>query len=309
MDKVLLMNKYIKGVFLTSFSTILFGFNPLFVFFLQTSNVNLLFTLYTRFIGSIVVYFIIIRANKIKLYFITDLITNLKLFFCSLFFVLTAFLLIYSYTLIASGLTTLLHFFYPIIITIMSVFAKRTKMNLPLFLSIVFSLIGVVFVTNPFDLSVNLFGISTALLSAFTFAIYLFILNDPKIKVLENNIFILYLSIFSLLIIIGFSLFNLDLYNCISNIKLNYISIIGGILYIIASAFGVSLFSRGARIVGGPIASTIGAFEPLTAVFVGILFFNDKSPSYYLIGVFLIIISTIIIALFSPKRKSIKNII
>ncbi len=300
------MNKYIKGVFLTSFSTILFGFNPMFVFFLQTSNVNLLFTLYIRFIGSILVYLLIIKVNKIKLYFLTDLITNLKLFFCSLFFVLTAFLLVYSYTLIASGLTTLLHFFYPIIITVFSIFAKRTKMNFPLFLSIILSLIGVILVTNPLALSANLLGVSTALLSAVTFAIYLFILNDPKIKILENNIFVLYLSSYSLLIIIGFSLFNLDMYKCILNIKLNYISIIGGVLYIIASAFGVSLFSRGARIVGGPIASTIGAFEPLTAVFVGILFFKDKSPSCYLIGVFLIIISTIIIALFSPKRKSIK---
>ena len=199
-----------------------------------------------------------------------------------------------------------MHFIYPIIITTLSIIFKRTKLNFPLIVSIAFSLIGVVLVTNPFDFNANLFGITTALLSAFTFAFYLFLLNSPQIKEIDNHVFVLYLSIFSLFIIIGFSLFNLDIYNNILNIKINYTSIIGAVFYIAASAFGVSLFSHGARIVGGPIASTLGAFEPLTAVFVGILFFKDQSPSYYLIGVFLIIISTIIIALFSPKRKSIK---
>jgi drug/metabolite transporter (DMT)-like permease len=302
------MNSYLKGIFLTSLSAILFGLNPLFVYLLQTSDINLIITLYIRFLGSVLVYLIIIRLGNIPFVFIKDFHLLFKLFISSFFFLSTAALLIYSYTKVPSGLTTVLHFSYPIIITIMSIAAKRDTFNIPLAVSILLSVIGVILVTNIGKMEFESIGIISAILSAFTFAIYLFMLNDKKIKSVDNNIFVLYLSFFSLLILIIVSFFIDNPFGNLKKIDFDVISVLGALGYVVASALGVALFSYGARKVGGPITGTIGAFEPLTAVFVGILYFNESSPDYYIVGVGLIIVATIIVSLFSARSRKAREI-
>ena len=113
------MNPYIKGVLLTGLSAILFGLNPFFVNLLQNSNVGVPFTLLIRFAGSAIVFLILIIIKKTPFVLIRDSLILLKIFISSAFFLLTAFLLIYSYTKVPSGLATVLHFSYPIIIMLM----------------------------------------------------------------------------------------------------------------------------------------------------------------------------------------------
>lgn len=300
------MNPYIKGVLLTSLSAVLFGLNPFFVNLLQNSNAGVPFTLLIRFAGSAIVFLILMLIKKTPFVLIRDSLILLKIFISSAFFLLTAFLLIYSYTKVPSGLATVLHFSYPIIIMLMSIKAKRDVFNIPLGISIFFSILGVVFVTNPFNMELDLMGVFASILSAFTFAVYLFMLNDKQIKTINNNVFVFYLSLFSLFILIITLLFLNSPFKAIQLIKPNSMFLLGSVGFVLASAFGVSLFSYGARKVGGPIAGTISAFEPLTAVLVGWLFLDEKTPSSFILGLILIIISVIIVSLFSRRSKKAK---
>jgi drug/metabolite transporter (DMT)-like permease len=299
------MNSYFKGILLTSLSAILFGLNPLFVFLLTNNNVSIYLTLFIRFVGSLLIYLFFIIVSKRNFILIKEIKLLLKILISSFFFLSTAGLLVYSYTKIDSGLTTVLHFSYPIIITILSVWTKRDKLNLTLILAIIISIIGVVLVTNPFNMECNVVGVSTSLLSALTFAIYLFMLNDKDIKKLDNNIFVVYLSLFSvLLLIISLIFFSNNLFNY-QSIIYSFETVFGTLGLIGASAVGVIIFSCGARKVGGPIAGTISSFEPLTAVLIGVLYLNESAPKYYKIGVFLIIFATALISLFSTRKNKI----
>jgi drug/metabolite transporter (DMT)-like permease len=299
------MNSYFKGILLTSLSAILFGLNPLFVFLLTNNNVSIYLTLFIRFVGSLLIYLFFIIVSKRNFILIKEIKLLLKILISSFFFLATAVLLVYSYSKIDSGLTTVLHFSYPIIITMLSVWAKRDKLSLTLVIAIIISIIGVVFVTNPFNMECNVVGVSTALLSALTFAIYLFMLNDNDIKKIDNSIFVVYLSLFSvLLLIISLTFFSNHLFNY-QSIIYSFETIFGTLGLIVASAVGVIIFSCGARKVGGPIAGTISSFEPLTAVLIGVLYLNESAPKYYKIGVFLIIFATALISLFSTKKNKI----
>ncbi len=303
------MNTYIRGIFITSFAAILFGLNPLFVNYLQTSNMNLLGTLFVRFIGSFLVFLFINLLKKNPIILKNNFIAYFKIFICAAFFLLTSVFLVYSYTKIPSGLTTVLHFSYPIIITLMSIQAKRDTFNIPLLISIILSICGVILVTNPSEMEFNLMGIISALLSAIVFSIYLFMLNDKDIKKIDNDNFVLFLNLFSVILLIIASIFIKDDFISIKNVNINFISSLGILGYILASAFGASLFSFGTRIIGGPIAGTIGAFEPLTAVFVGILYLNESCSKYYIFGVCLILLSTVIVSLFTARGKKARNLL
>ncbi len=297
------MNSYFKGILLTSLSAMLFGLNPLFVFLLTNNNVSIYLSLFIRFVGSLLVYLLLFKLKKRNFIFIKNYKLLLKILISSFFFLSTGVLLVYSYTKIDSGLTTVLHFSYPIIITILSVWTKRDKLTFSLIIAIIISIIGVVFVTNPFNMECNVVGISTSLLSALTFAIYLFMINDKDIKKVDNNIFVIYLSLFSvILLILSLIFFSNHLFNS-QSIIFSFETFYGTLGLIGASAVGVIIFSYGAREIGGPIAGTISSFEPLTAVLIGVLYLNESAPKYYKIGVFLIIFATVLVSLFSSRKK------
>lgn len=297
------MSSYFKGVLLTSTSAVLFGLNPLFVYFLTTNNVSVYLTLFIRFVGSLLVYLLFLKVSKTKFIFIKDFKQLYKILLSSFFFLSTAGLLVYSYTVIDSGLTTILHFSYPIIITILSIWTKRDKLSFTLVLAMIISIIGVVFVTNPFNMEFNIVGVCTALLSALTFAIYLFMLNDKDIKKIGNNIFIVYLSLFSVLLLILSLIFFSDYLFTYQTINFTVKTFYGTLGLIGASCLGVIMFFLGAREVGGPIAGTLSSFEPLTAVLIGVLHLNESAPKYFKIGVLLIVFATALISLFSSKKN------
>lgn len=301
------MSTYLKGIFITSFSAMSFGLNPLFVNYLQSNNINLLWTLIIRFGGSFLLFILIVKSKQLNFKLDTSIREVIIIFFCAVFFLLTSVFLVYSYTRIPSGLTTVLHFSYPILITLLSIKAKRDNFSIALAISIVFSILGVYFVTNPKNMEFDLLGMTSAFLSSITFSLYLFLLNDKKVKQIDNNLFVLYLNFFSIILLLLSSIFLLDDFVAIKHIDINLITFYGVFGYIMASAFGAFCFSFGTRIVGGPIAGTIGAFEPLTAVLVGVLYLNEVCSNSYMFGVGLILISTVIVSLFNSKSKKITS--
>ncbi|MGD1822722.1 MAG: DMT family transporter [Pleomorphochaeta sp.] len=298
------MNNYVKGVLVTSFASILFGLNPLFVNYLQGSDINLYWTLIIRFGGSFLIFLITVKKRKLNTKLNLEILDQFKIFMCAVFFLLTSVFLVYSYSRIPSGLTTVLHFIYPIIITIFSVKAKRNSFNLALAISIIFSIFGVYLVTNPSSMVFDFRGISSAFLSALTISIYLFILNDKKIKKIDNNIFVYYVNFYAIILLLISSFFMKNHFLKIQDINFGLTSILGIVGYIFASAYGGSLFSYGSRIVGGPIAGTLGAFEPLTAVFVGLLFLGEHGSKLYFFGVLCILASTVITSIFGSKKRN-----
>lgn len=295
------MNRYLTGIFLASFSSVMFGLNPLFVSNLQLSNMNVYWTLIVRFGGSFLFFFSIVNFKRIDYKIDKDVI--IKVFLSGLFFLLTSVFLVYSYTRIASGLTTVIHFFYPIIITLMSIQAKREKFSIALAVSIILSLIGVYLVTDPSHLEFDMLGVTSALLSAVTISIYLFLVNDEKVKKIDNTVFMVYVNLFGIIILLITALFIPNHFLQINKIIISPNTFFGIFGYIIASALGAYYYAYGAKIVGGPIAGTIGAFEPLTAVLVGILYLNEQCTNLYVLGVVLIITSTIVTSLFSNKKN------
>ena len=58
-----------------------------------------------------------------------------------------------------------------------------------------------------------------------------------------------------------------------------------------------------AKYVGSTATAILGALEPLTAVLIGLLVFNEPFTAYLAIGIVLILAAVVIIAMAQQKKK------
>ena len=285
----------LKGISLAILSATIFGTHPTLVYFLRSEGMSILPTI---FVGCIICLIIYIAAlvinkeiNKIKI----NKQQFFKLIVCSILFYSTLGFLFYSFTLIPSGLASVIHFGYPAIVTVFSVLVGRDKLSKPLIIALICTFLGVLFVSNPSASNINPIGIILAVLSALTYAFYIFMINDDSFKQLNSTVFVFYVSLIGailLLIAIIIECFNSITINEVVGSYSNLV-LIGGLSLGLTQGVGVFSFASAIKYIGGPMGGALAAFEPLTAVIIGVIFFNESMPIENVLGCALILGATI----------------
>jgi len=296
---ILNKKKELIGILLAILSATIFGTHPSLVYFLRSEGMQILPTLYVGCIQCLLIYLLVLKfTNKLSLLKIKKKQLK-KLIFSSILFYSTLGVLFYSFTMIPTGLASILHFAYPALITIISVFTKRNKLTKVLLISLIFTFIGVLLVSAPSKISVNPLGISLAILSAFLYAGYIFMINDEEFKEVNNTVFVFYVAfIGSIILIILIFIESTFIYSSeyvwgsYSNLVL-----IGGLTLGISQGIGVFSFAKAIKYIGGPMGGAIAAFEPLTAVIIGTIFFHEIMNFTSAIGCLLILSSIIYLSL------------
>ncbi|MGD1821328.1 MAG: DMT family transporter [Pleomorphochaeta sp.] len=285
----------LKGILLAILSATIFGTHPTLVYFLRSGGMNILPTIFVGCIICLAIYFsVLLFTNNLKNIKVSKKQLQ-KLIISSILFYSTIGVLFYSFTLIPSGLASVIHFAYPALVTIISVLTKRDKLTKALLIALVSTFVGVLLVSNPSNTNINPIGIILAIISAFLYAGYIFMINDECFTDLNNTIFVFYIALIGailLLITITFeSIFILNINELVGSYS--NLVLIGGLALGITQGVGVFSFAKAIKYIGGPMGGALAAFEPLTAVIIGVIFFKEPMPIYCVIGCLLILISTI----------------
>ena len=288
----------LKGILLTVGSAIMFGCMPTFVTYLRSGNMGISTALTIRFGEGALLYFIFLLVFK-KLFLLRiNKKVILKLILTSFFFCMTSLLLFYSYTRISSGTTTVIHFIYPILVTIISIKNGRDKLSVALVITIVCSFFGIILISDPFKANLDLVGVTTAFLSAVAFALYTYMVNDEELKKIDNTVFVFYTSTISTIISFTFIIVNL-LLGTSTMVILGEFSgkvLIGALGVGLFCGIGVIFFAKGVKYIGGPIGGALSAFEPLTAVILGCLLFSETITIKLILGGIFILGSTLLLS-------------
>lgn len=296
--------KELIGILLAILSATIFGTHPSLVYFLRSEGMQILPTLYVGCIQCLLIYLLVLKfTNKLSLLKIKKKQLK-KLIFSSILFYSTLGVLFYSFTMIPTGLASILHFAYPALITIFSVLTKRNKLTKVLLISLIFTFIGVLLVSAPSQISVNPLGLSLAILSAFLYAGYIFMINDEEFKEFNNTVFVFYVAfIGSIILLILIFIESTFIYSS-SYVWGSYsnLVLIGGLALGITQGIGVFSFAKAIKYIGGPMGGAIAAFEPLTAVIIGIIFFQETMNFTSTIGCLLILSSIIYLSLSKLKE-------
>lgn len=288
-----------KGVANGLASSISFGLIPLFTLPVLAGGMSMDSLICYRF--SLAALFIAILMIIRKESFKVSKSDIPLLVLVAIFYDISSMFLLWAYDFLGSGLATILHFTYPILTTIIMMAFFKEKASFPKILAILMAVAGVVLLSiqkGGGDISIA--GVAVAVFSGFGYASYMVSINVSaklqKLKGLKLTFYVFLIG--DLFLIINSYAFGTG----IEPVNSGY-----DILNLLLLAFVCTILSNQTLIVsikniGSVRASVLGAMEPVTAVIVGLLVFNESLTWKSAIGM-LVILAAVVIIIMGGRRK------
>ena len=290
------MNDKTKGTLLTIISAIIFGTAPLFAKAIYANGSNsITFVVHRAVVCAIWSW--AIQAFYVRESFKITWQEFKKVFICSVGFILTPLLLYSAYNYLSSGLSTTIHFVYPVLVLLGCVLFYREKVNLKKIICCVLCMVGIICFYTP-DGSISITGILIALSSGVTYAFYVVYLDKSglqSIPAFKLNFWINFLSGIEIVIVAI----------CTKQLTFGLAPIAWGasLLYATLCCIGCIAFQVGTKHVGAQSASLLSAFEPATSVVLGILIFSEQLTLLSAMGIISILVSVILLSLGNSEEK------
>lgn len=287
------MNKF-KGFLYGIMASSTFGLLPLFTLPVMGEGLTTFSILSYRMLFASILVAVLMLIGRVSF------ATNLKelRWFAVLGFLYygSAALLFQAYGGMASGLATTLHFMYPVSVTVIMALVYKQRPSVVTICAIILSLVGVALLClreSSTGVS-SLLSVFLVLLSGVCYAVYLVLVSTVKrINQQNSQKLTFYVLMFS------------GAFFMLSTLQ-------GGGLQIIPSASaGINLLLmatlptllsnlalvRSVKNIGSTLTSVLGAMEPLTAIIVGILVFDESLRGLMIVGIILILVSVSLIVL------------
>ena len=287
------MNKF-KGFLYGIMASSTFGLLPLFTLPVMGEGLTTFSILSYRMLFASILVAVLMLIGRVSF------ATNLKelRWFAVLGFLYygSAALLFQAYGGMASGLATTLHFMYPVSVTLIMALVYKQRPSVVTICAIILSLVGVALLClreSSTGVS-SLLSVFLVLLSGVCYAVYLVLVSTVRrINQQNSQKLTFYVLMFS------------GAFFMLSTLQ-------GGGLQIIPSASaGINLLLmatlptllsnlalvRSVKSIGSTLTSVLGAMEPLTAIIVGILVFDESLRGLMVVGIILILVSVSLIVL------------
>lgn len=284
------MNKT-KGIITVTLAAIIFGFTPILGKFSYMEGSNTLSLTFYRSFMSLPVIYAILKAKKIPMSVSKPELSKLT-FLGVLGPSLTALMLYGAYNYIPVGMTTTIHYIYPVLVTAVCIVFFKEKISREKIAAVVLSTIGISMFFEG-DITQNTTGILLAILSGCTYGAFIIFIDKSGIKGMHPLKFCFYTCVSSstFLFIFGIStkslVFNMTFAGWI------YTFLVSIFVSIVAN----SLMQIGIRHVGSTVTAIVGMFEPITSVIMGIIFLHEPFTLKNTIGSIFIIAAVSILTL------------
>lgn len=292
-------NNYITGIAFTILSSICFGTMGLFNDFAERGNLTISQRIFYRFLIALIVVFIIIKMQKKSLRINFSAIKKIS-FGSIAYFSFTSVFLTLSYSMIGVGMSTILHFTYPIIVLLFAIVLDKERPAKLQIIGTFIAFIGLCVVIGP-HMHSNALGILFALLSAVSFTLYVRMLDKPYCKSIDTLVLMFYVFLASTVFWAIPSIVSSHNSTLPVDFKLVAISLFG--LAIIGTLVSSSFFNMGVKKIGGRMTSILSVFEPVTSVLIGVVILNEVLSTYFGVGMVLIISGVIMVTLFENTYK------
>ena len=283
------MNVKAKGYILGAVAAATYGMNPLFALPLYKAGMNPDSVLFFRYLFAIPVLgmMIVARGRSFKL----KRKEVLPLIIMGLLVALSSLALFQSYNYMDVGIASTLLFVYPILVALIMWGAFKEKLTLP---TVLLALGGIGLLYKSGDGStLSLTGIILVMVSALSYAIYIVGVNQSTLK----NLATLPLTFYVLLFGLGLFLVRVDFGQSLHVADTWYLWGNLVALAIFPTAVSFLCTTQAIQYIGSTPTAILGALEPLTAVFFGVVVFGESLTLRLSCGMLMIILAvTLIIA-------------
>ncbi|HJA98665.1 MAG TPA: DMT family transporter [Candidatus Alistipes avicola] len=278
------MNPQFKGYLLGAIAAATYGMNPLFALPLYKTGMDPDSVLFFRYLFALPILgaMIKLRGRNFKL----QRNEVIPLIVMGLLVALSSLTLFQSYNYMDAGIASTLLFVYPIMVALIMAFLFKEKLKLWTCLCILLALGGIGMLYKGGDgATLSLVGTSLVLVSALSYAIYIVGINRSTLKNMATLKVTFYVLLF------GLSLFWVRLdFGC--GLRLPGQWYLWGNLLALAvfpTAISFLCTTRAIQYIGSTPTAILGALEPVTAVFFGVLIFGEELTLRIVCGVAMIV--------------------
>lgn len=292
----------IQGFIEASVSSASFGLIPLFSIPVLSAGMSLSSLLVYRFAFGCAVMLGVLIFNRTSLHLHRG--EFLRICWLALLYDISALTLIWGYSYLPSGVATALLFSYPVWTNLIEIvffhqhFSKSTATAIVLAVGGVFLLSG-----SEEGLSiVSVKGVLIELCSGLTYSIYMVSVGQMKIRKMGSLKLTFFVFLLGMLLLFFYCIFTQGRLQPITSGTMLINLLLIGLLPTALS--NVSLIMAVKKI-GSVLSAVLGAFEPLTAMCIGILVFGEPLTVAVAIGFLLILASVMILVLREKSNVSV----
>lgn len=291
------MSIHLQGILFAIISAICYGMNPLGALFLYEEGLNVTSVIFYRFLFATLILFLLVLMKRSS--FKIQLREFFILIFLGFLFSISALSLFKSFLHIDAGLASTILFTYPIFVALIMCLFFKEKSSFIIILAIVLANLGVIFLFSNTEAKINNIGFFLVLVSSISYAIYIVVINQYlKMSALKVTFYSMF---FCTLFIFVYSFLAEDLSIMpLSNFKMWFYTIF---LAFVPTIISLLFLIKAIQIIGSTLASILGALEPLTAVIIGVLIFDELITLSISFGILLILLGVILIILKKKLEK------
>ena len=291
----------IKGYGYASLSAITFGTIPLFSIPVMESGMLLPSVLIYRFAFGCLFMMAILLWRKQNLHIRWG--DGLRITFLSILYAVSAVCLFSSYEYMPGGIATTLLFSYPVWTEVLLILFFNEKLTIRISLAILLAIAGVAFLggIGHTDGIKSMWGVTLAMSSGLLYAIYMVLFPNMRIRKLPALKVNFYIFFMAMLLLILYATFTTGGVQRITNAD-SFLSLI--LLGLIPTTISNVTLVRSLTLIDSASVAILGAFEPFTAMTIGITLMGEPLTTSIIIGCVLIITSVIILI---TKGKTLPN--
>ena len=283
-----IMNNKIKGYLFAAISAVTYGMNPLFALPLYNAGMDLFSVLFFRYLIAIPILAVMLKIRRRD--FSIEKKDIMPLIILGILFALSSITLFSSYHHMDAGIASTILFVYPIIVALIMFIFFKEKISSKTIACIAVALVGIALLCKSGEGAVvSTKGILFVLGSALSYSIYIVMVNKSRIKKMATIKVTLYV------LAVGWIIFALR-------------ALASGVLtippaekwWLWTNIIALSVFptvislictTEAIQYIGSTPTAILGVLEPVTAVFFGIVVFNEVMTTRIAIGLILVITS------------------
>ena len=208
-------------------------------------------------------------------------------------FSISSLTLFMSYNYIDAGIASTILFIYPIMVAVLMAALFKEKLTPKTVFSIVLTTIGIALLyKGKSGETLDLYGVVLVLISALSYAVYMIALKKvPTLKRINYATLTFYVMLFGLLVYLVNLKFGLELQ--VMSTPLGWVCAIA--LAVFPTIVSLETMTIAIRLIGPTLSAILGALEPVTAVFFGVVVFHEQLTVRICIGIALILAAVLAI--------------
>ena len=297
------INNRAKGFVCGSVAAATYGMNPLFTLPLYQEGMSVDSVLFYRYGFAVLILGIMLKLQgqsfALKRNEILPLIVGGLLFSASSFF------LYISYKHMDAGIASTILFVYPVMVAVIMFLFFHEKVSLLTTFCILLALSGLALLyKGDGDETLSLFGMLLVILSSLSYAIYIVGVNHSSLKTMSTGKLTFYALLF------GSSIYIVRLNFCTELQMIPSPSAWVNILAMASLPTVISLLCTAIAIhsIGSTPTAILGALEPVTALFFGVMIFGEQLTPRIIMGILMILVAVTFIAVGKPMMMKVNHL-